>query len=198
MKDLNRSARVLNTLLNVLFWLLIARGVFAAAVHIRSICQLLSGAAAVPGTTGVTIDWLTIKAAQGFSLDAAMYLKLIHLVFSVAITILACLGVRALKRVLLPIENGQPFRSGISADIRSLGRCALRLGIAENLAMLATVSVMERYAILDTLLQSDAVTQITIDPVFRPAWFIVTAVLSILAMVFRQGEQRQTLADETL
>ena len=198
MKNLNRSARVLNTLLNVLFWLQIARGVFAAAVHIRSICQLLSGAAAVPGTTGVTIDWLTIKAAQGFSLDAAMYLKLIHLVFSVAITILACLGVRALKRVLLPIENGQPFRSGISADIRSLGRCALRLGIVENLAMLATVSVMERYAILDTLLQSDAVTKITIDPVFRPAWFIVTAVLSILAMVFRQGEQLQTLADETL
>ena len=64
--------------------------------------------------------------------------------------------------------------------------------------MLATVSVMERYAILDTLLQSDAVTKITIDPVFRPAWFFVTAVLTILAMVFRRGEQLQQLSDETL
>ena len=198
MKDLNRSARSLNTVLNVLFWLLIARGIFAAAVHIRSICQLLSGIDAVPGTTGVTIDWLTIKAAQGFSLDAAMYLKLIHLVFSIAITIFACLGVRALKRVLLPIENGQPFRSGISADIRSLGKCTCWLGMVDNLSMLATVNVMERFAILDLLLQSDAVAKITIDPVFRPAWFIVTAVLSILAMVFRQGEELQQLSDETL
>ncbi|MBQ7229761.1 MAG: hypothetical protein IJX04_02540 [Oscillospiraceae bacterium] len=31
-----------------------------------------------------------------------------------------------------------------------------------------------------------------------PAWFFVTAVLVVLAMVFRQGEQLQTLADETL
>lgn len=42
------------------------------------------------------------------------------------------------------------------------------------------------------------ITDVSIRPEFHPAWFFVTAVLVILAMVFHHGEQLQTLADETL
>ena len=100
--------------------------------------------------------------------------------------------------MLLPIELGQPFRRGISADIGKLVRCAVWLGMAENLSMLATVTVMERYAIADQLLLGGMVTGISAEPAFRPAWFIAAAVLEILAMVFRHGELLQQLSDETL
>lgn len=201
MKDLKRSARTLNTILNILFWLLIVRGIFAAGYHAMMLCNIISDPGSLSGMLDrLTVDWLTIEAAQGFnvSLDAAVSMKLVQLLFAVAITVIACLGLRALKRVLLPIELGQPFRSGISADIRRLGKCAFRLGMAENLYMLAVVSLMERHSILQSLLPSDAIATVSSEPAFRPAWFIVTAVLAILSMVFRQGEQLQQLADETL
>ena len=200
MKDLKRSTRVLKSTLNTAFWIMLAGGVFAAGYHIHELYRLFTDPTTLSGEMVLTIDYLTIRSAESFGmgLDAAASLRLVYLISSAAITVAACLGIKALKRVLLPIENGQPFLEGISADILALGKCAFRLGLIENLSMLATVILLERHAVLDVLLDSGAVTGIAVDPSFRPAWFIVAALLSVLAMVFRQGEQLQTLSDETL
>ena len=200
MKDLNRSARVLNTLLNVLFWLLIARGVFAAGYHCRALYHLFTDPAALTGRMGLTIDWLTIEAAQSFGIDlnAAVSMKLVHLVSAVGITIVACRCVLSLKQILLPIELGQPFRRGIGTQIQKLGWHCFYLGWLDNLSMVFTVILIENHYGLQELLTGGTITDISIHPEFRPAWFFVTAVLVILAMVFRQGEQLQQLADETL
>lgn len=201
MKDLKRSARVLNTILNTVFWLLIARGIFATGAHALTLHKLFTDPTALSGKLDrLTVDWLTIEAANGFGvgLDGAISMKLVQLIFSAAITAIACLGIRTLKRVLLPIELGHPFRQGISSDILALVKCAVWLGFMENLYMLSVVILMERYSILHSLLLSQTVTNISTDPTFRPAWFIAAAVLSILALVFRRGEELQTLSDETL
>ena len=200
MKNLKQSARVLNTILNVCFWLLLLRGIYAAGFHCLALYKIFTDPAALTGSAGLTVDWLVIEISESFrmDLDAAIPLKLVQLISAIAITVIACMGIRALKGVLLPIELGQPFRRGISTEIGKLIRCAVRLGIAENLCMLATVTVMERYAIAEQVLLSGTVTGVTAKPAFRPAWFIAAAVLEILAMVFRQGEQLQQLADETL
>ena len=200
MKNLKQSARVLNTILNVCFWLLLLRGIYAAGFHCLALYKIFTDPAALTGSAGLTVDWLVIEISESFrmDLDAAIPLKLVQLISAIAITVIACMGIRALKGVLLPIELGQPFRRGISTEIGKLIRCAVWLGIAENLCMLATVTVMERYAIAEQVLLSRTVTGVTAKPAFRPAWFIAAAVLEILAMVFRQGEQLQQLADETL
>ena len=200
MKDLKRSARTLNTLLNLFFCFLVARGLFAAGYHVLTLYKLLTDPTALSGKMGLTIDWLTLDAANGFgiTLDGAIPMKLIQLVSAVVITVIACRCVRTLKRILLPIEVGQPFRSGISGEIRKLSRHCFCLGWMENLSMLASVILIENHYGLQELLMNDPITGVTIHPEFRPAWFFVTAVLVILAMVFRHGEQLQTLADETL
>ena len=200
MKNLKQSARILNTILNVCFWLLLLRGIYAAGFHCLALYKIFTDPAALTGSAGLTVDWLVIEISESFrmDLDAAIPLKLVQLISAIAITVIACMGIRALKGVLLPIELGQPFRRGISTEIGKLIRCAVWLGIAENLCMLATVTVMERYAIAEQVLLSGTVTGVTAKPAFRPAWFIAAAVLEILAMVFRQGEQLQQLADETL
>lgn len=201
MKDLKRSARVLDTVLSIIFWLLIVQGVFAVGSHTLSLYKLFTDPTTFSGKMDrLTVDWLTIEAAGGFGvdLDAAIAIKLVQLISGATITIIACLGILALKRVLLPIELGQPFRSGISADILSLVKCAVWLGMAENLYMMAVVILMERHSILRFLLLSETVTNVSTEPAFRPAWFIAAAVLSILALVFRRGEELQQLSDETL
>ena len=125
-------------------------------------------------------------------------MKLIQLVSSVVITVIACRCVHTLKRILLPIEVGQPFRSGISGEIRKLSRLCFYLGWTENLSMLFSVIVIENHYALQELLVTGPITGVAIRPQFQPVWFIVTAVLAILSMVFRRGEELQTLSDETL
>ena len=200
MKDLKRSARTLNTLLNIFFWILVARGLFAAGYHVLALYKLLTDPTALSGKMGLTIDWLTLDAANGFgiTLDGAIPMKLIQLVSAVVITVIACRCVRTLKRILLPIEVGQPFRSGISGEIRKLSRHCFYLGWTENLSMLFSVIVIENHYALQELLVAGPITGVAIRPQFQPVWFIVTAVLVILAMVFRRGEELQTLSDETL
>lgn len=200
MKDLKHSARTLNTLLNIFFWILVARGLFAAGYHVLALYKLLTDPTALSGKMGLTIDWLTLDAANGFgiTLDGAIPMKLIQLVSAVVITVIACRCVRTLKRILLPIEVGQPFRSGISGEIRKLSRHCFCLGWMENLSMLFSVIVIENHYALQELLVAGPITGVAIRPQFQPVWFIVTAVLVILAMVFRRGEELQTLSDETL
>ena len=200
MKDLKHSARTLNTLLNIFFWILVARGLFAAGYHVLALYKLLTDPTALSGKMGLTIDWLTLDAANGFgiTLDGAVPMKLIQLVSAVVITVIACRCVRTLKRILLPIEVGQPFRSGISGEIRKLSRHCFCLGWTENLSMLFSVIVIENHYALQELLVAGPITGVAIRPQFQPVWFIVTAVLVILAMVFHRGEELQTLSDETL
>ena len=64
--------------------------------------------------------------------------------------------------------------------------------------MLFSVIVIENHYALQELLVTGPITSVAIRPQFQPVWFIVTAVLVILAMVFRRGEELQTLSDETL
>ena len=200
MKDLKRSARTLNTLLNLFFWILVVRGLFAAGYHVLALYKLLTDPTALSGKMGLTIDWLTLDAANGFgiTLDGAIPMKLIQLVSAVVITVIACRCVRTLKRILLPIEVGQPFRSGISGEIRKLSRHCFCLGWTENLSMLFSVIVIENHYALQELLVTGPITGVAIRPQFQPVGCIVTAVLVILAMVFRRGEELQTLSDETL
>lgn len=200
MKDLKRSAQVLNTLLNLFFWFLVVRGLCAAGYHVLALYKLLTDPTALSGKMGLTIDWLTLDAANGFgiTLDGAIPMKLIQLVSAVVITVIACRCVRTLKRILLPIEVGQPFRSGISGEIRKLSRHCFCLGWTENLSMLFSVIVIENHYALQELLVAGPITGVAIRPQFQPVWFIVTAVLVILAMVFHRGEELQTLSDETL
>ena len=200
MKNLKQSARHLNTILNIIFWFVLLRGIYAAGYHSLALYRLFTDPAALSGKMGLTIDWLTLDAANGFgiSLDTAVKMKLIQLISASAITVIACLAIRVLKRILLPIELGQPFRRDISRDLGKLSGYALYLGIAENLSWLASVIVIENHYDLPALLTGSTVTGVSIHPQLHPVWFIVTAVLTILAVVFRQGEQLQQLADETL
>lgn len=200
MKKLKNSARSLNTTLNILFFILLAYGTFTVGYHTLALRKLLTDPDALSGKMGLTVGWLTLNANHGFgiTLDTAVKMKLIQLVSAGAYTVIGCCAIRILKHILLPIEVGQPFRSGISEDIIRLSKHAVYLGMTDNLYMLAAVILIENYYELPTLLMHDPITTVAIDWDLKPVWFIVAGVLSCLAMVFRHGEQLQQLADETL
>lgn len=200
MKNLKSSARRRISIYDILFWFLIALGIFSAGYHIRELYRLFTDPAALTGEMGLTIDYLTLDAANGFGidLDTAIKMKLIHLISAIVLTVIKCRGVHILKQVLLPLELNQPFQSGISVSIEKLSHCAFHMGLAENLSMLATTVLIENHYALDTLLVNGPITGVSIHQEYRHAWLVVAIVLGILSTVFRRGEELQTLADETL
>ena len=200
MKDLKRSARSLNTTLNIFFFMLLAYGIFTVGYHAAAVHKLLTDPDALSGKMGLTVGWMTLNAYHGFGieLDAAVKMRLIQLLTAAAFTVIGCCAIRVLKRILLPIEVGQPFRRGISEDITLLSKYSFYLGIADNLSMLAVLIIIENYYELPSLLMHDPISTVTIDWDMKPAWFIVAGVLSCLSLVFQRGEELQTLADETL
>ena len=200
MKNPKSSARRRISIYDILFWLLIALGIFSAGYHIRELYRLFTDPAALSGEMGLTIDYLTLDAANGFGidLDTAIKMKLVHLISAIVLTVIECRGVHILKQVLLPLELNQPFQTGISVSIGKLSQCAFHMGLAENLSMLATTVLIENHYALDTLLVNGPITGVSIHPEYRHAWLVVAIVLGILSTVFRRGEELQTLADETL
>ena len=98
MKNLKQSARILNTILNICFWLLLLRGIYAAGFHCLALYKIFTDPSALSGSAGLTVDWLVIEISESFrmDLDAAIPLKLVQLISAVAITVIACMGIRAL------------------------------------------------------------------------------------------------------
>lgn len=200
MKNLKCSAALLNALLNGAFWLCVLRGVFAVVSHCVTLLHLFTDPAALSGRMGLTIDWLRLDAEQGFGIDlnTAVSMKLVQLFSAVVITIIACLCIRSLKRILLPIELGQPFRTGAGRELHRLSRLCMGLGFAENISHLWSMILIETGYDLKTMLLTGPITDVRMNVQVRPAWFLVSAVVLILSMVFTQGEQLQQLSDETL
>lgn len=200
MKDLKRSAALLNTLLNAAFWLLLLWGAYVAVCHCVTLYFLFTDPAALSGQMGLTIDWLVLEAEQGFGIDlnTAVSMKLVQLASAVVVTAIGCLSIRSLRRILLPIEVGQPFRTGAGAELQRLSRLCLYLGFAENVSHLCSTILIETGYGLEQMLAVGSITAVRLNVQVRPAWFLVSAVVLILSMVFRHGEQLQTLSDETL
>ena len=200
MKNLPRSAKTLNRILNFCFLIVLAQGIFTVGFHAAALYTTFTDPAVLTEKMSLSVDWLIIHADHGFGigLDAAVKMKLIQLLSAAAYSAVGCCAIRVLKNILLPIELGQPFRKGISVDLHALGKHAFRLGLIENLSSLATVILIENHYGLPSLLTNDTITRISISWDSKLAWFIIAIMLSLLAMVFRHGEQLQTLSDETL
>ena len=82
-------------------------------------------------------------------------------------------------------------------DYQKLSAAAIVM-CAVMIVIIGALFLIENHYGLEELLVTGPITAVSIHPEFQPAWFFVTAVLSILAMVFRRGEELQTLSDETL
>ena len=195
MKHLKRSATTLNLILNAAFWLLLLRGAYAAIYHCVMLYRLFTDPTALSGQMGLTIDWLILEAEQGFgiALNTAVSMKLVQLGSAIAVTVIACLCIRSLKRILLPIEVGQPFREGAGKELHRLSRLCFALGVAENLGHLFAMLLIENGYDLEQLLQTGPITSVQLDVQARPAWFFVAAVVLILSMVFRQARSSRPL-----
>ena len=80
MNNTKRSAQPLNTVLNILFWLLIARGVFAVGYHCMKLYALFTDPAALSAESYYDVTLIAVRREKslrflgGFSLFLHQFL----------------------------------------------------------------------------------------------------------------------------
>lgn len=143
---------------------------------------------------------LTFTVADAYTpdFDSMLIQGAAMLALGAACSYLGILSVKAIRGILAPMKEGQPFASEISKNLRKLGWLSLILGAAAQ--VMEAISLYSLFIVqnMDALLISEKITHVNVNVSFDPSFLIIPAVFFLLAYVFKYGEQLQTLSDETL
>lgn len=102
-----------------------------------------------------------------------------------------------IRKILAPMEEGDPFNPSVAKDLKKLAFLFLSLGIVDNLAMFAdTLSAIKNFGL--TQLPAGAITNISANFELDLGFLVIFFVLLLASFIFRYGAELQQLSDETL
>lgn len=191
MKNLKKTATILDGFFRILFW--------AVAIAMPVACAAMAYFWYNGSSGGFNSMMLSFGgiALQGLELPMlemnGWWVALLVLILLTAGLYLY--GIRALRAIFAPMKEGRPFSPTISQNFRKLGWTALGLGILD------TVSTGIAQSIVVQALQKALVgtgLSLSVKHVYDIAFLVLAGLLFLLSFVFKYGEQLQQLDDETL
>ena len=185
METMKKTARILDRVFLILFWLL---AVFCVVFAGMSVWLLLGGGAS--GVQILTYGGISLREipAEEF---AGVFARMTAM-FVLAAGLLLY-GIRVLRRILTPMKQGQPFHASVSRSFRRLGWLSLLLGVLQPVFVSMAHGMMARLVAQQTELNVG-----TPYNVLDVTFLLVAALLFLFSFVFQYGEELQRLSDETL
>lgn len=197
MEKLKNSARNLDMLFRILFWVLV---VGASLVAVIIVVAMLMGSDSVlyqAFATNVDLGNLQITPISEYcpQTNAPLICRLIMLI---AAAVSVGWGIMLLRRILKPMTDARPFDGSISKNIRNLGLLTLISGFV--LSVVKTVCTMIDFGAfhIEELFNVERISQVVVKNHIDLTFVPVAAILILLSLVFRYGEELQQLSDETL
>jgi hypothetical protein len=203
MKKLTRTAKILDTVLRILFWVMIAAGIIAAVGIVLSFALQASGKDVGSPIFGIDLDFITLELAEGVipSQEIAKVQRNVNLIGILLLTVGMTLGawcISLLRGILRPMKEAQPFHDAVSTGFKKLAWLELIGGAILSIAEV----VMEHLIIygfnLKELLVNDKISSITFHMNLDVNFVVTAAACFLLSYIFRYGAQLQQLSDETL
>lgn len=203
MKDLTKTASILDKVL-----------------HILSVCIKIGGVALVVGLiilgagflfdlppqmvgTGyehADLGFVTLTVADAYLPDHQTIWKMvgIEMLLTLFCLISVYCMVMAVRQILEPMKQAQPFHNIVSINLKKLARYTCILGIKLNLlGIIRKILVIKAYD-LHLLILSEKIPHLEFHLNFDLSFLFIAGILLLLSYVFRYGEQLQQLSDETL
>ncbi len=152
------------------------------------------------GFDAIEVGDLTFHVAEGCGPVFGDLLLQIGIVLAMGAAV-AALGVRAVKAVramLKPMKEGQPFHREVSVNLRKLGVFSIVMGAALNVMKAVTLYSTAALCGLKTLLTSEKIVRVDVNVQFDLTFLVMAAAFFLLSYVFRYGAELQQLSDETL
>ena len=203
MKDLKKIASILDRLLHIAsiaikivsVALVVGLGILAAG-FLFDLPPHLVGA----GYEHADLGFVTFTVAESYLPDHRIiwYEAAAEMILSLICMVPAHFSVRAIRNILAPMKNGEPFHNTVSVNLNRLSRYVCSLGIGLNLQEIISNILLTKAYDLHLLLLSEKISQVEFMFVFDFSFLFVAAILLLLSYIFRYGEQLQQLSDETL
>ena len=198
MQKLSSTAKKIDLVLRILFWVLIVAGVVAV---LAALAPLVLRRPA-PETNGVSLDLDFVKLHLNRpTQEAAMAQQKATLAAMVLMLLgggIAVYAIKLIRNILKPMIKGQPFHACVSANLKKMGWLTLFGGIAFNVVKILMQMALVHGFNLSALLSNDSITLVTFNYSFDVTFLLITAVLFLMSYIFSYGTQLQQLSDETL
>lgn len=194
MKKLISTAKVLDAFVNILQVLsLVAAIILVVAIVLLAVFNV----EAYEFSSSVELGHFSFQLSS-FDPETVQHQFLWMALPAVAVLVCMHLLSRVIRSILLPMKEGRPFDSAVSANLRRLSWIVLIGGAVSSLAELASEAAMYRLYDFPTLFLSDRITGCTLNWELDTTFVFLFLILFLLSCVFRYGEELQKQSDETL
>ena len=198
MQKLSRTAKRLDVVLRILFWLLI---VCAVVSIIAAVAPLALRKPAPSGNdVSLDLDFIKLHLAKPDQ-EAAMAQQKATLAAMVLMILGSGIGaycIKLIRNILKPMIQEQPFNESVSVNLKKLGWVSLISGIVINGVEFLMQNLIVRGFNLTEMFSNEIITKVTFNYSFDFTFLLVAAGLFLLSYIFRYGTELQQLSDETL
>lgn len=201
MDKIKQTIPRLDRILRFFFVLILIFGGFSLLEGGFGIFKLLTDQdAALSGHMKLSSGFLELSSQSGFgiSFGTAMTMNLVRAASAILTTIILCLGIRSLRRILDLLSFGLPFHTKVADELHRMAVLSTVYSFIDAfLRFVTNITLSRGYHIEATLANGEPLTVAFNDLSYYPYLVLVIA-LYFLSWIFRYGEQLQQLSDETL
>ncbi len=194
MKKLSSTANILYTLAKIASVCII---VGACIVLAAGVLLFAFGDASMMEFTSLDLGMLSFELS---GIDLSM-LKSVFLCEALPAMVLLAYGwyvLRILRQILLPMKNGQPFDTSISAKMKQLCWLTIGGGVCSQLTGFAAGILMYKAFDFSNLFLNENITHVNMNLEFDLGFVVLALIWYMLSCIFRYGEELQKQSDETL
>ncbi len=205
MEKLMKTAKTVDTILKVMCILLKVAGIMLlVGLGIFLVTELM----------GVETDGMVTSFSLGEAeflfkepqqiYDSAYFTTelIMSLVFAFIIIALIAYLLKILRRIMVPMIAGTPFDGTVSGNMKKLGIAIIVshvvITVCNSIAVTVSCQMLLKNTDIFRTIFADTVERVTVNHTFGITEILVGVLVIMLSYVFRQGEELQQQADETL
>lgn len=201
MNKLQKTAKGIDTLLKISYWVNIAAAVLLGLM-VMTLWRIYGAAPEISDVSSVALDFGRIE----FMIDPAFphdkhaftnHITAISIIPFVEV-ILWCLFIRSGRKILAPMIENQPFHEQMADQLKRMGWLNIGMGIVTNLGQYFMFGNLIPGYDLDALFLNNAIIAYETRIDWDLSFLLWSFVLFLLSYVFRHGWELQQLSDETL
>lgn len=207
MERMSKTAKVLDTICKILFWLnIVAVAVLVVGLLWVFVCYVFENGSTIEVADeafimSVQLDQAVFEIADSvWPVDAGntSVLRICTMLLEVISAGASCYGFAIARRILAPMKEQRPFAETAARDLKRLGWFTIVVGAAHSIMEVVMDTVVFRLYDFSQLFLSDKITSIRLETSMDFTFLIVAAVIFLLSYIFRYGAALQQQADETL
>ena len=107
-------------------------------------------------------------------------------------------GLKVLRKILAPMEQGNPFDPQIAHEIKKLANLTLVFGILQNIVNGVEATLLRHSDAVAQLMESGLIRSVSVNYTLDCGFIVVYLILLLISYIFAYGAKLQQLSDETV